>query len=368
MGRCPQSPCWVQDQHEFGPVGRVTVSEISGRHDATRQECGVALLRRRARRPQGRANSGLRPLIVQRAVVAALVLCALSFGVVLADPTATMTVDGITSIIPSGNAGSCPYQIDVAFDVTITGSPTGWYNTSIDQSTVNASTVKVDGVGAVNPGTGTLFRKTPPFYFIYVFVSDATVGTHTLYLKGGNSGVRWSGTGYSPNVYAYLASDWTSTFDIPSCPAPTPAPTPIPTPTPTLAPTARPTEAPTVKPTVKPTATPTARPTVAPTATATAVPTPTSTLGPSSVASAALAASAGPETATPPPNPPVASCSVDALCSPVAVVLPSPTTFAAEPTSANADTGPLALAIAAGLVAISAAGLFRRGVRLRGRR
>ena len=125
----------------------------------------MALLRRRARGPQRRANSGLRPMIVQRAMVAALVLSALSFGVVLADPAATMTVDGISSIIPSGNAGRCPYQIDVGFDVTITGSPTGWYNTGIDQSTVNASTVKVDGARRGEPRNGDAISKDATLLF-----------------------------------------------------------------------------------------------------------------------------------------------------------------------------------------------------------
>ncbi len=221
----------------------------------------------------GRSRRSRRDRPLRLAVTLVLLASALSAGTVLAAASATMTVAGITGITPSGNAGPCSYQIDVAFDVAISGG-TGWYNMGIDPASANASTVQIDGTGVSNPGTMTLFSPTPPWYFINAFLSDATVGSHTLFLKGGTSGVRWVASGSSPTIYAYLASDWTTTFTIPSCPAP--PPTTMPTPVPTAASTPNPTLT-----RVKPTATtaapvPTASPapvTAAPTRTAPASPT-----------------------------------------------------------------------------------------------
>jgi hypothetical protein len=102
---------------------------------------------------------------------------------------------------------------------------TGWYNIGMDPSTVNASTVMVDGVPASGYGTMTLFRADPPFYFINVFLADSAIGTHTLWIKGGTNGVRWAATGYSPDLVAYLAADYSATFDIATCTANPPADT-----------------------------------------------------------------------------------------------------------------------------------------------
>jgi hypothetical protein len=96
---------------------------------------------------------------------------------------------------------------------------TGWYNIGMDPTTANGSTVLVDGVPAAGYGTMTLFRADPPFYFISVFLGNSTVGTHTLWIKGGTEGVRWTATGFSPDLVAYLAADYSATFDIPTCTA-----------------------------------------------------------------------------------------------------------------------------------------------------
>lgn len=143
--------------------------------------------------------------------VALAVLPGIAFGA-----TATLTVDGISAVIPSPNQGTCPTQIDVGFLVTIT-DPTGWDNLGIDPSTVNGDTVTIDGSPASGYGTMTLYRADPPYYFINVDVSDSTVGQHTLWIKGGTSGVRWTATGHSPNIEAFLAADYTTIFSISEC-------------------------------------------------------------------------------------------------------------------------------------------------------
>lgn len=195
------------------------------------------------------------PRTARRAILAAPVALLLA-----ASPAAAaegvLTVSDVT-VTSSGNTGSCPVQVDVGFLVAIEPTPSS--NVGMDQVRANAETVLVDGQ-TVGVGTSTLYRVNPPWYYLHLFIRDSTAGTHTLWLKGGLDGVRWLRYPETGGVeYAYLASDYTTSFTIGECvPNMTPAPTPTPpAPTPTPPHTPRPAVATSPGPVFAATATPT---------------------------------------------------------------------------------------------------------------
>ncbi len=136
-------------------------------------------------------------------------------GLALAD-SPTLTVAGITSVLPGGGQGTCPTNVNVSFAVA--GVPTNitFFTTGMDPETATGQTITVDGQAATKYTVQHLIAATPPDA-IQVFLANPTQGSHTLVIKSGTSGVRWRGVNNGPDVDAYLAADYTNTFTISQC-------------------------------------------------------------------------------------------------------------------------------------------------------
>lgn len=173
-----------------------------------------------------------------------------------------LSVLGVTYVGPGGpSGGTCAVQIDVGIQRTYEGP--GLTNSGFVSSSVNAATVVVDARPADSYGTMVSFVPGTPTDTIQAFLANGLNGRHTIWVKGGPSGVVWRGDqSDGTTLFGYLDRDYEMVFEINHCvtvtPAPTPSPSPpaspIPTPRPTRAPT--PTPAPTPGADVRTTATP----------------------------------------------------------------------------------------------------------------
>lgn len=190
-----------------------------------------------------------------RVVGALAALFAVSAAPALA-ASIVLQVLGVTHVGAGGpSGGSCAVQIDVGMQRTYEGP--GLYNSGFTPQSINGATVLVDARPADSYGTMVSFVPGTPSDTIQAFLANGTNGRHTIWIKGGPSGVVWRGDQTDgTSIFGYLDRDYELVFEITHCVVATPAPTPLPTPAPTPAPTPLPTPAPTPRPTPRPTPVP----------------------------------------------------------------------------------------------------------------
>ncbi len=131
----------------------------------------------------------------------------------------TMAVSSVVPVPDYEYSGACAAKVAVGF-TPVAQPPFTIQSASIEN--FNGSTVLIDGLAAdhyrfVPTPAPTSPYWTPP-YFANVYLSNLTVGTHTIWIKGGLGGVYWSAwNGASTVVTAYLATDFAATFSVTSC-------------------------------------------------------------------------------------------------------------------------------------------------------
>lgn len=160
-----------------------------------------------------------RPSLVVRALIASAVLT-LGFATPALGETGTLSVHGVTAV--ATDVETCDTRVEVGFRVDITDLPLS--NGHIDEASVAAATITVDGAPAAGYGTRTDFAVAP-FYFATVDLVSAAPGDHVLSIAGGQAGVRWRAFNHADpteDYLAYLDGDYRLSFTVPPCGAAAP--------------------------------------------------------------------------------------------------------------------------------------------------
>ena len=125
------------------------------------------------------------------------------------------TVHGVTQIVT--DPLDCTTRLEIGFRVEIGDLPLS--NGHLDETTVNASTMTVDGAAAAGYAAHTDFAVAP-FYFANLDVGPLAPGAHELLVVGGPDGLQWRAFNHAEPEQpfaALLPGDYRLSFIVPPC-------------------------------------------------------------------------------------------------------------------------------------------------------
>ena len=137
--------------------------------------------------------------VVMRALIAGAVTT-LGLAAPSSAATGLLAVHGVTAV--ATDVATCDTRLEIGFRFDITDLPLS--NGHIDDASVSAATITIDGAPATAYGSRTDF-DVAPFYFATVDLDAAAPGPHVLAIAGGQEGVLWRAFDHSNPTEDYLS-------------------------------------------------------------------------------------------------------------------------------------------------------------------